>query len=281
VTMRFRISAITVILFFTMTSAANAQWIEAKSTHYSIFYQPGFEKDAEFTRKQLDRAEDLEKSKYGLPFSGFYISFYLQPAPMEFAGVGLANLQCCAAPINGVRTGTIHYLAPSAPAWSESLGMTSLGLPKDENYHAKVMMSEYITIGHYVVQDSRTPAGGWRYRSAPEWFVQGLQEYDGIFHTTDANRDTTKTRLFAWARNNSSTFKCCASGLQISDIYNGGATFIAFLAAEFGEGIHSRLLRETAPDFETALANQTKPYTLPNLFSKFEAWLASTAVTPQ
>jgi hypothetical protein len=51
-------------------------------------------------------------------------------------------------------------------------------------------MSEYITVGHYVVQDARTKAGGWRYYSAPEWFVLGLQEYDGIFHTTDTNRET-------------------------------------------------------------------------------------------
>jgi hypothetical protein len=39
---------------------------------------------------------------------------------------------------------------------------------------AKVLMSEYITVGHYVVQDTRTKAGGWRYYSAPEWFVQDL-----------------------------------------------------------------------------------------------------------
>jgi hypothetical protein len=110
-----------------------------------------------------------------------------------------------------------------------SLSSTSLGLPKDNNFHAKVLMSEYITVGHYVVQESRAKTGGWRYGSAPEWFIQGLQEYDGIFHTTGANRDATKAALFAWARTRPSAFACCSPGLAISDAYNGGATFMAFL----------------------------------------------------
>ncbi len=270
-------SFLPIIMSFAAGQIIDAQRMEVKSDHYSILYQSGYEKDAQFTRAWLDRAEDLLKTKYGVPYSGFYVSFYLYPAPMEFADVGLANLRCCSKDADGIRTGTISYLAPSAPAWKTPPGLTSLGLPKDENYHAKVMMSEYITVGHYVVQESRIKTGGWRYRSAPEWFVQGLQEYDGIFHTTDANRNVTKTALFAWARNHPSTFACCSPGLAISDVYNGGATFMAFLAANFGEDIHARLLRDTAIYFDAAFGNQTKPYNLAQLFEKFRAWLATTA----
>jgi hypothetical protein len=279
--MRLQASFPTIILFFAATGLVEAQWIEAKSASYSIFYQSGYEKDVKFTRTWLDRAEDLLKNKYGVPFSGFYISLYLYPAPMKYADVGLANLRCCSTGGNGVKTGTISYLAPSAPAWKVSPGMTSLGLPKNENYHAKVMLSEYITVGHYVVQESRATTGGWRYYSAPQWFVQGLQEYDGIFHTTDANRDETKATLFEWARNHSSVFACCSPGLSISNAYNGGATFMAFLAAQFGEDIHAKLLRDPASTFEAALENQTKPYHLTELFDKFRAWLASTDGAPQ
>jgi hypothetical protein len=172
------------LIFFLANQTAGAQWIEAKSAHYSIFYQSGYERDAEFTRMWLDRAEDLLKEKYGVAFRGFYVAFYLHPAPMETANLGLANLRCCSNGANGVKNGVISYLAPSAPAWKGYQGLTSLGLPKDDHYHAKIIMSEYITIGHYVVQESRIKTGGWRYNSAPAWFVQGLQEYDGIFHTT-------------------------------------------------------------------------------------------------
>jgi hypothetical protein len=264
-------------VLLSATPLVNAQWIEAKSHNYSIFYQSGYEKDVEFTRTWLNRAEDLLKSKYGVAYAGFHISFYLYPAPAKSADVGVANLQCCSKSADGTKTGTISYLAPSAPAWKNSTSLTSLKLPRDENYHAKVMMSEYITVGHYVVQESR-PAGGWRYYTAPEWFVQGLQEYDGIFHTTAQNRDTTGAKLLEWARNNASKFACCSPNLAISDVYNGGATFMAFLAAQFGEDIHSRLLRDSAATFDAALANQTKPYQLPELFEKFKLWLANTKV---
>lgn len=266
---------------FCQTPANEPHWMEAESAHYSILYQSGFENDVKFARTWLNHAEDLLRNKYGVPFSGFYISFYLYPAPTQYANTGLANLQCCSNGNDGVKTGTISYLAPSAPAWREAPGPTSLGLPKDDNYHAKVIMSEYITVGHYVVQESRAKTGGWRYYSAPEWFVQGLQEYDGIFHTTDANRDVAKAALFAWARNHPSAFECCSSGLTITNVYNGGATFMAFLAAQFGEDIHARLLKDSASTFYVALENQTKPTRLNELFDKFRAWLASTAPAPQ
>ena len=276
------VRCLALLLTFVTVPCARAQWIEAKNAHYSIFYQAGYEKDAEFTRTWLDRAEELLKSKYGVPFSGYHVSFYLYPAPMQDADVGRATNRCCTAGANGVKTGAIYYLAPSAPAWKDSPHkMTSLRLPYDANFHAKVMMSEYITIGHYVVQDSRGTAGGWSYYSAPEWFVQGLQEYDGIFHTTDANRDVTKRKLFECARNNPAKFACCSPNLAITDAYNGGATFMAFLAAQFGENIHAKLLRNTASTFDAALADETKPYRLPELFERFRAWLANTATAAE
>src|SRR5262249_26833502 len=155
---------------------AHAQWIEIKSAHYTVFYQAGFEKDAEFT------------------------------------------------------------------------------------------------IGHYAAQDSRA-SGGWKYYSAPEWFVQGLQEYDGIFHTTENNRTMTAKRLLEWAKRNPSKFSCCSPKLAIADVYNGGAAFMAFLANEFGEDIHARLLRNPANTFEAALSSETKPYSLVELFDRFRKWL--------
>jgi hypothetical protein len=268
-------SCLVLILLEQAASFAQTQWTEVSSSNYSIFYQPGYEKDGEFTRTWLTRAEELLKSKYGVPYHGFNVSVYLYPAPTERANVGLANLQCCTSSTDGIRKGTISYLSPPAAEWRNARGATSLGLPKDENYHAKVIMSEYITVGHYVVQESRQKTGGWRYRTAPEWFIQGLQEYDGIFHTTETNRNLTAARLLDWARSRPSVFACCSSGLSISDSYNGGAAFMAFLAAQFGEDIHARLLRDTASSFDAAFANQTQPYTLPQLFAKFQMWLSA------
>jgi len=263
------------VLLFGMYLPVNAQWTEIKSPNYSIFRQAGYEKDAEFARTWLDRAESLLKKKYGVPFRGYQIKVYLYPEPTSKANTGTANLQCCSPGSGEQKTGVISFLAPSSAAWRDFQGRTSLRLPKDENYQAKVLMSEYITVGHYAVQDSRVKTGGWRYYSAPQWVVQGLQEYDGIFHTTDYNRETAGAALLDWAKSHAGVFTCCTSGLQISEVYNGGAAFMAFLAAEFGEEIHAKLLLDESPTFAEALERQTRPYSLPALFAKFQAWLVA------
>jgi hypothetical protein len=161
----------------------------------------------------------------------------------------------------------------SAPVWKGSSLKSSLGLEKSgEDYHYKVLMAEYIPIAHFAAQDTRK-GGGWSYYNAPEWFVQGLQEYDAIFHTSEQNRAETSKRLTQWAQRNAQKFSCCSPGLQISDPYNGGATFMRFLAEEFGEAIHARLLRSQAKTFDEALTDETKPFSLPQLFAKFQKWL--------
>jgi hypothetical protein len=49
---------------------------------------------------------------------------------------------------------------------------------------------------------------------------------------------------------------------------------VAFLAAEFGEGIHERLLTSGAAAFDEALAGETKPDSRIELFSRFRKWVA-------
>jgi hypothetical protein len=266
-------SANALVIAFALALPAYAQFKKFETTNYSVFYQSGYEKDLEFARNCLDHAEGVLKEKYGVSYTGYHIDVYLYPEPTPGADTGTANLKCCSG-TGSRKTGVISLLTPSAPIWKDFHGLTSLRLPKDEDYEAKVLMSEYITVGHYVVQDTRTKAGGWRYYSAPEWFVQGLQEYDGIFHTTDTNRATTGAALLAWAKSHSGGFKCCDPGMQVPDVYNGGAAFVTFLAAQFGENIHGRLLRDDSPTFNAALENQTE-LAIDGLFAKFQDWLAA------
>jgi hypothetical protein len=255
-------------------AGAYAQWQESKSAHYTVFYQPGYESDVAFTRKWLDATERLMKTKYGVTADRYYMSVYLLPAPADDIDVTQSGQnRCCTATTAGLRAGTIRLLTRSAPIWQTGKLNSSLGLPKTgDDYHAKVLVSEYIPIGHYAAQDER-PSGGWQYYGAPGWFVQGLQEFDAIFHSTDSNSTATVRRLLEWAKANSTRFSCCSSGLATTDTYNGGASFMAFLATEFGEGIHARLLRNSASTFEAALASETQPYSLEQLFDLFRKWL--------
>ena len=173
------IAALAVPLLLTLgrgSAQVEPRWNEARTAHASVFYQDGYSKDAGFVRTWLDAAERLMTTKYGVTPAAYRISVYLHAGPTSNATVNQALSRCCMTGESGVHTGTIDILAPSAPAWKVANPRSSLGMPKaDDNYHAKVLMSEYITIGHYAVQDGR-PAGGWKYPDAPQWFVQGLQD---------------------------------------------------------------------------------------------------------
>ena len=255
------------------TIQAQEGWLESKAAHYSVFYQPGFEQDVPRVRSWADTAERLMASKYGVAPTHYRMSIYLHPAPTSSATVDQARNHCCATAADSMKTGTIDMLAPSASAFKSSNAISSLGMRKSsDDYQAKILVSEYIPIGHYEVQIAR--GAGWAYYSAPNWFVQGLQEFDAIEHSTAGNRDSTAKRLLAWARSHRQLFSCCAPDLQIADDYNGGATFMKFLADEFGEAVHARILRSPAPTFAEALTEATKPNSRAELFARFEAWLA-------
>jgi hypothetical protein len=234
----------------------------------------GSDADLTFVRRWLDAAEQLMATKYHVVPDRYHTTVNVLHRPEnDIDTTQSGQNRCCATDIQGRKTGTIFLLGPTAPIWKETPLVSSLGLPKDgEDYHAKVLMSEYIPIGHYAVQDSR-PAGGWQYYSAPQWFVQGLQEYDAIYHTTDTNRTETAAALMKWARQTEGRFACCTKGFELGDVYNGGAAFMAFLAAEFGEAVHERLLRNGAATFDEALASETRPRSPAELLGRFRAWV--------
>jgi hypothetical protein len=242
------------------------------SAHYTVITRDGSEVDLGFVRKWLDAAEQVMATKYHVVPDRYHVSVYLLNRPENDIDTTLSGQnRCCATDSQGRKTGTILLLGPSAPVWKERQLLSSLGLPKDGvDYHAKVLMSEYIPIGHYAVQDSRR---GWSYYTAPSWFVQGLQEYDGIYHTTETNRTDTAARLLRWARQNEGRFVCCAKGIEFGDVYNGGAAFVAFLASAYGEGIHERILRSEKRTFDEALADHTSPLSRSELFDRFRRWV--------
>lgn len=268
-------------LVIAVANAAHAQgpWHEARHAHYSIFYHKGFEQDAHAVQGWADRTERLMKSKYDVRPTRFHMNVYLFAEPNSTVDVSHAHNVCCTTSDDGVNVGRIEMLAPSAPAMQAYGQLSSLGMPKnDTSYEAKIFVSEYIPIGHLEVQKAR-PAGGWQYYDAPNWFVQGLQEFDAIFHSTQRNRTENAQRLMAWAQSHPNAFRCCNPDLTIADAYNGGAAFMAFLAQEFGEDVHRRLLASGAPSFSTALTDVTRPYTRRELFARFQVWVRAPTVS--
>jgi hypothetical protein len=254
------------LLLSALGQATVPAWLSVPRQTYKLYYQAGYEADRDFAQTWLDRTDTLMRSKYGVTDTGHEVSFYLYTTPNTRADVGLAQIETT----NNIVT--IHYLAPSAPPWKATTRTTSLGFPYDENFHAKVIISEYIPLAHRAVQATRT--GGWRYYDAPSWVSQGLQEYDGFFHSTDFNRTTAFAGMRDFGKRNPSMFACCKDGLPvISDTYNGGALFMAYLAERFGEDIHARLLRSTQPTFAAALADETGGVAITSVFQDFQRWL--------
>jgi hypothetical protein len=256
-----------IIATFLMAPVAPPDWIETRTPSATFFYEKGYEADRDFAQVWLTRAEDLMKAKYGVTATGYQVGFYLYSEPNERADVGHAQT------VTSGPTAIIHYLAPSALAWKSTNRTTSLRFPYDDNFHAKVIVSEYIALAHVAAQDARTQRGGWRYYTAPSWFSQGLQEYDAIFHSTEFNRIVVASRLREVGTMNQGWFACCEDGVpQISDVYNGGALFMWYLADRFGEDIHRRLLQNTSSTFALALVVETKSPDIASLFEDFRKW---------
>ena len=106
---------------------AQESWLESKAAHYSVFYQSGFEQDVPRVRAWADSAERLMRSKYGVVPTHYRLSIYLHPAPTAVAPVDNARNHCCSDSSDGIKTGTIDMLAPSAPAFKASSEISSLG----------------------------------------------------------------------------------------------------------------------------------------------------------
>jgi hypothetical protein len=269
--MRHRSSALAFIVTIACASSAFAQqqWLEAKGVQYSVFYDARYVRDVEKVRAWLDAAERLMASKYQLPRHNWTVSVYLYPEPTDGADTGTATIT------SSGTTATIKYLTPSSPLWA-SAGKSELGETKNtDDYHAQVITHEYITVAHQAINRS----AGWTYYGAPAWVYQGLEQYDGIFHSTETNRQVMPALLARWGNANRHLFACCTTlngmeSLAISDrgVYAGGALLWRFLAERFGEDIHRKILISPATSFEAALIAETQAVSLAALFEQVRSW---------
>src|SRR4051812_18151591 len=99
----FKVLGAVVVLTLGLAAQAPERWLDSRNGHYSVFSQPGFERDVAFTRGWLAAAEQLMKSKYGVPADGYNMPVYLCPAPAGGIDINQSGQnQCCAN-----RTGTI------------------------------------------------------------------------------------------------------------------------------------------------------------------------------
>ena len=253
------------VSLFLLLPVRAQEWLQSESEggQYTIYYVTEYEKDLEFVHKWLDHAEELMADKYGIKNHGISLKVYLHPATSRYASRGLATLLCCTSD----KKGTIHYMTPSSPDYGTgTLGGLQL---RPDDYHAKTLIHEYISVGHERVTERK--GGGFRYYSAPSWFVQGLEEYDGMFHSTESNRTTGYDKLIRYA-DRSLQGQFCSFGSFSS--YFGGTFMQRFLVERFGPGIHAELLRSNQPTFQLAFEEVLSRHdTTPDgAFEDFQPW---------
>jgi hypothetical protein len=186
------------VIVAALSILTTSQGQPTASAHYDVFTRDGSEVDLGFARKWLDAAEQLMATKYHVASDRYHMSVYLLYRPEnDLDTTQSGQNRCCETDSQGRRTATIFLLGPSAPVWKERPLLSSLGLPKDGiDYHAKVLMSEYIPIGHYAVQDSRQ-RGGWPYsRSGANTFDEALAD-----QTSPHSRTALLDSFRAWVRN--------------------------------------------------------------------------------
>ena len=247
---------------FSIAIGTGQTWLLEDNGQYTIYYVQEYEQDVEFVRTWLDQAERLMLDKYGIRRHGYDISVYLPPAPTQYTNRGLATLVCCSQ-----NAGEIHYMTPSSPEYGNG-PLGGLRLDADD-YHAKTLIHEYITVGHTRVSANKTR--GFKYYSAPSWFHQGLEEYDGMFHSTESNKVTGYKNLIDYAdRNLRDTFYSFGS----TSSYFGGLLLMQFLADQYGEEIHADLLKSEQPTFDLALDEELeeRDRTVSEAYDDFERW---------
>lgn len=142
----------------------------------------------------------------------------------------------------------LYFLAKSA---HKVKCCTNTGKDFDDIYFKGTMIHELDTIvlGGLVGNKSR----GWDYFwSAPEWFVQGYEDYLGAKYANDHDKVNT---LITRAINNGS-LKIEPNGLTAEGRYNDGLVALQFFHEFYGkEKIHKALLSEE-PTFDKALEKE-------------------------
>jgi hypothetical protein len=124
------------------------------------------------------------------------------------------------------------------------------GLGPGREHHAKVLAHEYATI--LLDRVAAAKPAGWRFFTAPEWFVQGYEEYLGAALLEGPQREAV---LGAYARAQADPDRVrFHPRLLVKDPYVDGAALLYFLHESFGGERVRAVLDAEQPTFDEALA---------------------------
>ncbi|HYF00417.1 MAG TPA: hypothetical protein VEJ18_15975, partial [Planctomycetota bacterium] len=155
----------------------------------------------------------------------------------------------------------IHLLAPSRhpPGLLDNVGK-----PMDGDYFFRLVVHEYSTV--FLEQIRRR--AGWRH--APDWFVQGYEEWLGLTRSTDRNRTERLDRYRKILKEDPARIDF-SFGIDVREPYVDGVVLLDFLHAEFGRKRVQAILASPEPSFGRAMRKELG-VGLSEMERRFVAW---------
>ncbi len=245
---------------FLIREVQPAQWFRVESHDASA-------EDEALTSRLLCRTVVRLRAMFGVEATerclrGLDCVVRLHGKPTATVTESAANL------VTGSRDGryeaTIDVLAPAG--FSASYRDIA-GLAAGEDHHAKVLGHEYATV--LLDRITAQKAAGWRFFSAPSWFVQGYEEFLAVALLDAATRDDV---LELWARAQADPDRVrFHPSFAVKDPYLDGAVMLHFLHDSFGAERVRALLAAGQPTFDEAFV-ATFGGSLDSLEARWKTW---------
>ncbi len=217
---------------------------ESPNYDYSIYYVEVFEQDVYQVEKWIDHAHEVGFEKYELEETYAPLRVKLYP------GAGIFDLDRriyvgSTWYSGGESFAEIPYITPSSP--DRRTCCTTLNYAQDDiAVSAKNLVHETI---HHIQRSIREDLDrSWPWD--PQWFSEGMAEYEGIRYIIDHYKPRAFENLLDSLERSDRRyrFSCCwglsdVPSIQITDVYNAANLFMWHLAETLGDEIHNDLMR--------------------------------------
>ncbi|MCZ6671488.1 MAG: hypothetical protein O7C75_00975 [Verrucomicrobia bacterium] len=232
---------------------------------YIIKFRPGFEQDAEYIEKSINNAlACFEKAfKEWTPtekIRNANLEVILHPEANFLAGPGRTEIHTETK--DGVYHARLHLFPPSLITPGHR---TSMNEPMGKDYYDRLMIHELFSI--IADKVTRNKESGWHIYEAPDWFVQGLEQYVAL--SISDSEETLRKYIIRTKKNE--TISQTDSGLAVSNPYTCGTALLAYLCRN-GNNTIKQLLMSNDPSFEEAIQRHTGMNTKVFL-TKFNEWI--------
>jgi hypothetical protein len=191
----------------------------------------------------------------------YNLEIVIHATPTNEANEGTASLYT--ANQNGSLSARLQLLAPSR---HPPTARTNVGEAKDSAYFQRLIIHEISTM--VFERATSRKSTGWRFHSAPSWFVQGLEQYVALREPSAKK----SLQLYVDRVRRDPSIVQTDFGLQVTEPYIGGTVLLAFIEERYGWPSIQKLLESPEPTFGSATRKQLG-VTLETFTTDFQQWL--------